>query len=72
MWEGMALTKDPRAHRTSVAAPPQARVEEVAREIRVEELRRRVANGTYKVDAQRLALRILCRALDIHSPEKRT
>jgi hypothetical protein len=37
--------------------------ESVSRQIRVEELRRLVAQGTYKVHPQRLALKILVKAL---------
>jgi anti-sigma28 factor (negative regulator of flagellin synthesis) len=35
----------------------------VSRQLRVEELRRQVAQGTYKVYPQRLALKILVKAL---------
>jgi anti-sigma28 factor (negative regulator of flagellin synthesis) len=38
-------------------------VRAVARQTRVEELRQAVANGSYKVSPQRLALRILVKAL---------
>lgn len=65
----MALTK---THRASTAAPTDMRPEVVTREVRVEELRRLLARGDYKVDPQRLALRILCRALGVYSPENRT
>ena len=68
----MALTKTHRADGTSIAAPTDMRPEVVTREVRVEELRRLVARGDYKVDPQRLALRILCRALGVYSPENRT
>jgi anti-sigma28 factor (negative regulator of flagellin synthesis) len=40
--------------------------------MRVEELRRLVASGEYRVDPHRLALRILCKALGLYSPENRT
>jgi anti-sigma28 factor (negative regulator of flagellin synthesis) len=43
-----------------------------ARQLRVEELRRLVARGAYKVDPQKLALRILVKSLGDYSPEKRT
>jgi anti-sigma28 factor (negative regulator of flagellin synthesis) len=68
----MALTRTHRAHGISTAAPSDARPEVVTREMRVEELRRLVAKGDYKADPQRLALRILCRALGVYSPENRT
>jgi anti-sigma28 factor (negative regulator of flagellin synthesis) len=67
----MALIKTHRAHGNTTAAPLDTRPEVVTREMRVEELRRLVARGDYKVDPQRLALRILCRALG-YSPENRT
>jgi anti-sigma28 factor (negative regulator of flagellin synthesis) len=67
----MALTKTHGAHGISTAAPPQG-PEVVTREMRVEELRRLVASGEYKADPHRLALRILCKALDVYSPENRT
>jgi len=35
----------------------------VSRQLRVEQLRRQVAEGTYKVHPQRLALKILVKAL---------
>jgi anti-sigma28 factor (negative regulator of flagellin synthesis) len=49
-----------------------ARAEIVVRQLRVEELRRLVACGAYKVDPQRLAMRILFKAFGGYSPEKRT
>jgi hypothetical protein len=71
MWDGMALTKDRRTHRFAIAPLAQVRAEIVARQLRVEELRRLVASGAYKVDPQRLGMRILFRSLG-YSPEKRT
>jgi anti-sigma28 factor (negative regulator of flagellin synthesis) len=70
MWEYMALSKQHRAHRAPV--PPSVSAEIVARQVRVEQLRRIVAKGTYKVDPQRLALRILFKSFGGYSPEKRT
>ena len=67
----MALIKTHRAHGISAAAPPQG-PEVVSREMRVEELRRLVASGEYRVEPHRLALRILCKALGLYSPENRT
>jgi anti-sigma28 factor (negative regulator of flagellin synthesis) len=37
--------------------------EEIARAVRVEELRRLVASGRYRVEPQKLALKILAKAL---------
>ncbi len=54
---------------TTSACPP---IEVSARALRIEELRRLVAKGTYKVDPQRLALRILVKAVAGYSPEKCT
>ena len=68
----MALTKTPRAHGIHTAPLSHTRPEMITREMRVEELRRMVARGDYKVDPQRLALRVLCRALGVYSPENRT
>lgn len=69
MWVGMALSK---AHRSPQAANPArlaAHPEVIARQARVEDLRRLVAKGEYKVSPQRLALRILVRSLG-HSSER--
>lgn len=41
-----------------------------ARQLRVEELRRLVAKGAYKVDPRRLALRILVKAVAGYCPDK--
>lgn len=72
MSECMALSKDQRARTAATPTPPGVRAEVVARQARVEELRRLVAKGAYKIDPQRLALRILVRSLQRYSPEKRT
>jgi hypothetical protein len=71
MWESMAFVKDPRTNRLALAPLAQVRAEVVARQLRVEELRRLVASGAYRVDPQRLAMRILFRSFG-YSPEKRT
>ncbi|MBN2574601.1 MAG: flagellar biosynthesis anti-sigma factor FlgM [Deltaproteobacteria bacterium] len=68
----MAPSKTQRARHVQNAAPPSAPADVVARQVRVEELRRLVAQGAYKVEPQRLALRILVRSLGNYSPEKRT
>ncbi len=71
MWEIMAASKDLRRARTTRTAPV-ASADVVARQVRVEELRRLVTAGAYHVDARRLALRIWAKAFGRHSPEKRT
>jgi anti-sigma28 factor (negative regulator of flagellin synthesis) len=68
MWGGMASDKQVRKHPTTASVCPP--IEVSARALRIEELRRLVARGAYKVDPQRLALRILVKAT--YSPEKRT
>lgn len=68
----MASTKVHRTHRSRVALGTESRTEVIARQLRVEELRRLVARGAYKVDPQRLAMRILFKSLGYYSPEKRT
>ncbi len=70
MWEVMAAFKDLR--RAPTTRTPAASAEVVARQVRVEELRRLVATGAYKVDPRRLALRIWAKAFGRYSPEKRT
>jgi anti-sigma28 factor (negative regulator of flagellin synthesis) len=72
MSECMALSKDHRARIATIPAPLGAQAEIVARQARVEELRRLVAQGAYKIDPRRLALRILVRSMARYSPEKRT
>jgi anti-sigma28 factor (negative regulator of flagellin synthesis) len=68
----MALSKDLRTRKAPISAPPGVHADRIVREVRVEELRRLVAKGEYKVSPQRLALRILVRSLPVYSPEKRT
>jgi anti-sigma28 factor (negative regulator of flagellin synthesis) len=60
----MALSENIRVRKAPSAAPLGARAESVARQCRVEELRRLVAKGQYKVSPQRLALKILVKALN--------
>jgi anti-sigma28 factor (negative regulator of flagellin synthesis) len=71
MWEIMAASKDLRKAPTT-SVPPAASAAAIARQVRVEELRRLVATGAYKVDPRRLALRIWSKAVGRYSPEKRT
>lgn len=71
MWEIMAASKDLRKGPID-STPPAASAEAIARQVRVEELRRLVAKGAYTVDPRRLALRIWAKAARRHSPEKRT
>ncbi len=63
MYVGMALTigtrRGPRSANLIVSAPEG----DVARAARVEELRQLVASGRYQVQPQKLALKILVRAL---------
>jgi anti-sigma28 factor (negative regulator of flagellin synthesis) len=68
----MAPSKVTREPRATIAAPPSASAEVVARQVRVEELRRLVAKGAYQVDPRRMALRIFVKAMGRYSPEKRT
>jgi anti-sigma28 factor (negative regulator of flagellin synthesis) len=49
-----------------VATPPGEYAEVIARQTRVEHLRQLVARGDYKVHPQRLALKILVKALRKH------
>jgi hypothetical protein len=56
----------------ALVAPAPAPDETNPRQLRVEELRRLVARGEYKVSPQKLALRILVKSLGDYSPEKRT
>jgi len=72
MWGFMAPSKVARERKAPVSAPPGPTAEIVARQVRVEELRRLVAQGNYKVDPRRLALRIFVKAMGRYSPEKRT
>jgi anti-sigma28 factor (negative regulator of flagellin synthesis) len=68
----MAQSKVTRDHNVSTSAPPSVSAEVIARQVRVEELRRLVAQGAYQVDPRRLALRIFTKAMGRYSPEKRT
>jgi anti-sigma28 factor (negative regulator of flagellin synthesis) len=68
----MAFTKDHRTHRFAIAPLAQVRADIVARQLRVEELRRLVASGAYKVDPLRVAMAILFKSFGAYSPEKRT
>ncbi len=72
MWEFMAPSKVVREPKAPRSVPPGASAEVVARQVRVGELRRLVAQGAYKVDPRRLALRIFVKATGRYSPEKRT
>ena len=63
MWLGMALSEQFQLRKQPAKAPPGANVRAIARQTRVEELRQAVANGSYKVSPQRLALKILVKAL---------
>jgi anti-sigma28 factor (negative regulator of flagellin synthesis) len=60
----MALSENIRVRKASSAAPLGAHAETIARQSRVDELRRLVARGQYKVSPQRLALKILVKALN--------
>ncbi len=68
----MAPSKALREQKARISAPPSAHAEVVARQVRVEELRRLVAQGAYKVDPRRVALRIFVKTIGTYSPEKRT
>ena len=65
MWGVMALSIDHRVQKSPHSAPPAAHPEVVARQVRVEDLRRLVAKGAYQVSPQRLALRILVKSLNL-------
>lgn len=60
----MALSENIRVRKAPSAAPIGVHAEAIARRSRVEELRRLVAKGQYKVSPQRLALKILVKALN--------
>ena len=66
MWLGMALTEQLRIRKHAARAPFGANAEAIDRQVRVQQLRRMVAEGTYKVSPQRLALKILVKALQEH------
>ena len=63
MWLCMAPLEHTQLRKQPARAPLGAHVRAVARQTRVEELRQAVANGRYKVSPQRLALKILVKAL---------
>jgi anti-sigma28 factor (negative regulator of flagellin synthesis) len=63
MWSGMAPLEQSQLRKQPAKAPLGANVRAVARQTRVEELRQAVAKGSYKVSPQRLALKILVKAL---------
>ncbi len=62
----MTLLENPRLRKGPVATPPGEHAEVIARQTRVEHLRQLVAQGAYKVHPQRLALKILVKALRKH------
>jgi anti-sigma28 factor (negative regulator of flagellin synthesis) len=59
----MPASNDLQLRKGPLSAPSGGNAESVSRRMRVEELRRQVAQGTYKVYPQRLALKILVKAL---------
>ena len=59
----MTLSEDLRVRKGIACAPFGENVEAVARQTRVEQLRQMFATGAYKVSPQRLALKILVKAL---------
>jgi flagellar biosynthesis anti-sigma factor FlgM len=59
----MTPSVDTQLRKGPAAAPLGARAGAVARQIRVQQLRQAIAQGTYKVNPQRLALKILVKAL---------
>jgi anti-sigma28 factor (negative regulator of flagellin synthesis) len=59
----MTLSENLRIRKGPARALLGENVEVVARQVRVEQLRQMVAMGTYKVSPQRLALKILVKAL---------
>jgi anti-sigma28 factor (negative regulator of flagellin synthesis) len=63
MVQFMTLSEDIRIRKGPARAPLGTNAEVVARQMRVEELRQMVASGAYKVSPQRLALKILVKAL---------
>jgi len=66
MWLCMALSEHLRTRKQPARAPLGANAEAIDRQARVEQLRQMVAKGTYKVSPQRLALKILVKALQTH------
>lgn len=63
MKHSMTLSEELRIRKGPAHAPLGANADRVARQMRVEDLRRMVASGAYKVSPQRLALKILVKAL---------
>jgi anti-sigma28 factor (negative regulator of flagellin synthesis) len=63
MSEYMAAQTDVQVRKGPLSAPATASAESVSRRMRVAELRKQVAQGTYTVYPQRLALKILVKAL---------
>jgi anti-sigma28 factor (negative regulator of flagellin synthesis) len=63
MGLGMALSEQLRLRKQPARAPLGANVDLMDRQARVEHLRQLVAKGAYKVSPQRLALKILVKAL---------
>ncbi len=65
-YVGMSSTGNPRFHKSATKMRDVVAVSgrsDIAREMRIEGLRQMVAAGRYKVEPQKLALRILVRAL---------
>jgi len=63
MGWSMTQSEDLRVRKGLARAPLVENIEVIARQTRVEQLRQMVATGTYKVSPQRLALKILVKAL---------
>ncbi len=63
MSEYMAAPNNLQARKGPLSAPSTGSAESVSRRMRVEELRRQIVEGTYRVYPQRLALKILVKAL---------
>jgi anti-sigma28 factor (negative regulator of flagellin synthesis) len=59
----MALSEQLRLRKQPAKAPSGVYTEAIDRQVRIEHLRQLVAHGTYKVSPQRLALKILVKAL---------
>jgi anti-sigma28 factor (negative regulator of flagellin synthesis) len=63
MWLCMASSENLQLRKAPAKAPLGLNADAVARQMRVQHLRKLVASGTYKVSPQRLALKILVKAL---------
>ena len=63
MWLCMARLEQLQLRKGPAKAPLGMNADAVARQIRVQHLRHLVASGAYKVSPQRLALKILVKAL---------